>query len=55
VVPISTAEYPVAADRPAYSVLDTAKIQPCLDRPVPAWRDSLRIMLGELYTCADCW
>ena len=55
IVPISTAEYPVAADRPAYSVLDTAKIQPCLDRPVPAWRDSLRIMLGELYTCADCW
>jgi dTDP-4-dehydrorhamnose reductase len=55
IVPISTAEYPVAAARPAYSVLDTEKIQPCLDRPVPAWRDSLRTMLGELYTCADCW
>jgi len=55
VVPISTAEYPVAAARPAYSVLDTAKIQHCLGQPVPAWRDSLRTMLGELYTCADCW
>jgi dTDP-4-dehydrorhamnose reductase len=55
VVPISTAEYPVAAARPAYSVLDTAKIQHCLDQPLPAWRDSLRTMLGELYTCADCW
>jgi len=55
VVPISTAEYPVAAARPACSVLDTAKIQPCLDKPVPAWRDSLRTMLGELYRCADCW
>jgi len=55
VVPISTAEYPVPAARPACSVLDTAKIQPCLDKPAPAWRDSLRTMLGELYTCADCW
>jgi dTDP-4-dehydrorhamnose reductase len=55
VVPIISAEYPLAAARPAYSVLDTAKIQPCLDRPVPAWRDSLRTMLQELYTCADCW
>jgi len=55
VVPISTGEYPVAAARPACSVLDTTKIQPCLDRPAPAWRDSLRTMLGELYTCADCW
>lgn len=55
VVPISTAEYPVAAARPAYSVLDTSKIQPCLERSAPAWRDSLRTMLEELYTCADCW
>jgi len=54
-VPITTAEYPTAAARPAYSVLDTAKIRPCLDRPAPAWRDSLRTMLRELYTCADCW
>jgi dTDP-4-dehydrorhamnose reductase len=55
VVPISTAEFPVAATRPPYSVLDTAKIQPCLERPAPAWRDSLRTMLKELHTCADCW
>jgi dTDP-4-dehydrorhamnose reductase len=55
VVPIRTDQYPVAAPRPAYSVLDTAKIQPCLDRSVPAWRDSLRTLLQELYTCADCW
>jgi dTDP-4-dehydrorhamnose reductase len=55
VLPISTAEYPVAAARPAYSVLDTTRIQACLEGPVPAWRDSLRTMLKELYTCADCW
>jgi len=55
VVPISAAEYPVAAACPACLVLDTAKIQSCLDRPVPAWRDSLKTMLQELYTCADCW
>ena len=53
--PIPTAEYPTPATRPAYSVLDTQKIQACLPAPVPEWRDSLHNMLKELYSCADCW
>ena len=55
VQPITTAEYPTPATRPAYAVLDTHKIRACLPGPVPAWRDSLKNMLKELYTCADCW
>ena len=53
--PVSTDEYPTPATRPAYSVLDTQKIQACLPVPVPEWRDSLKNMLKELYSCADCW
>ena len=54
VEPISTAEYPLPATRPAYSVLNTGKIKPCLSAPVPEWRDSLKNMLQELYTCTNC-
>ena len=54
VTPIPTAEYPTPATRPAYSVLNTDKIKPLLSAPVPKWRDSLKNMLQELYTCADC-
>ena len=53
VEPIPTAEYPTPATRPAYSVLNTEKIKPWLSAPMPGWRDSLRKMLQELYTCAD--
>ena len=52
--PIPASEYPTPARRPAYSVLDTSKIENCLDLPIPQWRDSLRKMLKELKTCADC-
>jgi len=52
--PIPTSEYPTPATRPAYSVLDTEKIQSCLLLPIPQWRDSLKNMLKELHTCADC-
>ena len=55
VEPIPTAEYPTPATRPAYSVLDTQKIQACLPSTIPQWRDSLKNMLKELYSCADCW
>ena len=54
VVPIPTSDYPTPATRPAYSVLNTEKIRPLLPGPVPDWRDSLKNMLQELYTCADC-
>ena len=52
--PIPTSEYPTPASRPAYSVLDTSKIENCLDLSIPQWRDSLKNMLKELKTCADC-
>ena len=52
--PIPTSEYPTAATRPAYSVLDTDKIGPYLPVPIPGWRDSLKKMLQEYATCADC-
>lgn len=55
VEPIPTSAWPTAAARPAYSVLDTQKIREILDSPIPDWRDSLKSMLGELYSCADCW
>jgi dTDP-4-dehydrorhamnose reductase len=55
VEPIPTSAWPTAAARPAYSVLDTHKIREILEAPVPDWRDSLKSMLGELYSCADCW
>jgi dTDP-4-dehydrorhamnose reductase len=52
---IPTSGYPTPARRPAYSVLDTGKIQSLLTAPIPHWRDSLNRMLKELRTCADCW
>lgn len=48
VVPITTAEYPTPAQRPAYSVLGLQKINQVLDRNAPHWRSSLRLMLQEL-------
>ena len=54
VVPIPTSDYPTPATRPAYSVLNTEKIRPLLPAPIPDWRDSLKKMLQELSTCADC-
>lgn len=54
IAPIPTADYPTPATRPVYSVLDTEKIRALLPGPIPEWRDSLKKMLQELYTCADC-
>lgn len=51
VEPITTEEYPTPARRPAYSVLDTGKITARFDLPIPAWRESLKMMLKELYQC----
>jgi dTDP-4-dehydrorhamnose reductase len=39
--PITTAEYPTPARRPAYSVLDTAKITRVFDIAPPDWREAV--------------
>jgi dTDP-4-dehydrorhamnose reductase len=49
VIPITTADYPTAAQRPAYSVLACEKISKVLGTPRPHWRLALRQMLAELY------
>lgn len=43
--PITTAEYPTAAKRPAYSVLDTSKITSTFHLAIPAWQKSLKSCL----------
>lgn len=48
VLPITTSEYPTAAHRPAYSVLDCTATATALGAPASPWRDNLRIMLAEL-------
>lgn len=47
ITPITTADYPTPAERPAYSVLDWSATRALLgDAPVP-WRENLRAMLRE--------
>lgn len=45
--PITTAEYPTPAKRPAYSVLDTSKIETTFGLTPPDWRESLRRCLAK--------
>jgi len=47
VIPITTAEYPTPAKRPAYSVLSSAKISAVLGDYPPHWRQGLREMLKK--------
>lgn len=44
---ISTAEYPTAARRPAYSVLDTAKLRAAYGMVIPNWEEALAQCLAE--------
>ncbi|WP_204154216.1 dTDP-4-dehydrorhamnose reductase [Leptolyngbya sp. CCY15150] len=48
VVPITTADYPTPAQRPAYSVLSGQKAADILGHPAPHWRASLRKLLHDL-------
>ena len=50
IVPITTAEYPTPAQRPAYSVLSGKKVSVALGTHPPYWRDALRQMLQEFYS-----
>jgi dTDP-4-dehydrorhamnose reductase len=47
VVPITTAEYPTPAKRPAYSVLSHSKISAVIGTYPPHWRQALRKMLKD--------
>ena len=53
VLPITTADYPTPAQRPAYSVLSKVKITETLGVYPPHWRESLRKMLTEWKSLKD--
>ncbi len=46
VKPIATEQYPTAAKRPPYSVLDTSNIQNDYSISIPSWEESLRVCLN---------
>lgn len=48
VTPISTSDYPTAATRPAYSVLDKSKIKATFGIKIPHWRASLRRCISRI-------
>ncbi len=48
VLPITTADYPTPARRPAFSVLDTTRLQQDFGIDPPGWRDGLQLTLREL-------
>ena len=47
IVPITTAEYPTPAQRPAYSVLSKVKTSQIIGNYPPHWQQSLKQMLSE--------
>lgn len=48
VIPITTAEYPTTAARPAYSVLDNRRWRELGEHPLPSWEAGLRSYLATL-------
>jgi dTDP-4-dehydrorhamnose reductase len=48
VKPIETKDYPTAAKRPHYSVLNKAKIKAATGMQIPHWVESLKVCLSEL-------
>jgi dTDP-4-dehydrorhamnose reductase len=50
IAPISSAQYPARAKRPAFSLLDTAATRAAIQAPADHWRHNLRTMLRELRT-----
>lgn len=50
VIPICTADFPTAATRPSYSVLEMSSTFAALGRPNPHWRDNLRVMIKDVAT-----
>lgn len=48
VYPIRTSEFPTKAQRPAFSVMDKAKIKTTFGIEIPYWRDSLMVCIERL-------
>lgn len=48
VIPITSAEYPTPAARPAYSVLDNRAWRDLGETPLPDWQEGLRAYLASL-------
>lgn len=48
VAAITTAEFPTKAQRPAYSVLDTTKLQSTFGLTLPDWSEGLARVMGEI-------
>ena len=48
IIPISTEQYPTAAKRPHFSVLNTSKIQETFHLGIPGWKESLQNCLRIL-------
>lgn len=48
ITPIESKDYPTAANRPFYSVLNKSKISKSLNMDIPHWKDSLKICLKNL-------
>lgn len=46
--PIRTSEFPTKAQRPAFSVMDKAKIKNTFNIEIPYWRDSLKVCIERL-------
>ena len=44
---IASGEFPSAAQRPAYSVLDNRKLSTCLGTPLPQWQDLLTTCIAR--------
>ncbi len=51
IIPVTTAEYPTAVQRPAYSLLDKSKIRKDYGVNVPLWTESLEACLSRLNNC----
>ena len=52
-LPIRTVDYPTAAKRPAYSVLDCSKVHQVFGVGTPHWHDGVRQCVKELLACPD--